>query len=335
MLTILNELPDGLLKTPSTDLHKILNGPTLIHVEGRRKEPLFLSILLHGNETSGYIALQELLKKYSHRELPRSLSVFIGNVEAAKHSKRHLPQQLDFNRIWSNGDTAEEKMTQQIVAEMKNRNVFASIDIHNNTGFNPHYACVTHLDNRFFQLATLFSRTVIYFTKPSGTQTSAFSPICPSVTVECGQPDQPYGVEHSLNFIDGCLHLDHFPDGSVHSQDMELFHTMAIIKVPKSIRFGFNGDEADVLFRDDLDHLNFRVLSPGTVLGEAKNGTIALEAWSESGKEVGEKYFHMQNNSILIKQEVMPSMLTLDKEIIKQDCLCYFMERYDHHSQVS
>ena len=28
---------------------------------------------------------------------------------------------------------------------------------------------------------------------------------------------------------------------------------------------------------------------------------------------------------------VMPSMLTCDPEVIRQDCLCYLMERYNDH----
>jgi len=27
----------------------------------------------------------------------------------------------------------------------------------------------------------------------------------------------------------------------------------------------------------------------------------------------------------------MPSMLTLDAQVIRQDCLCYLMERYNEH----
>ena len=49
---------------------------------------------------------------------------------------------------------------------------YASIDIHNNTGNNPHYACVTSLNDRDLHLARLFSRTIVYFKKPVGVQTS-------------------------------------------------------------------------------------------------------------------------------------------------------------------
>jgi hypothetical protein len=83
---------------------------------------------------------------------------------------------------------------------MIRRGVFASIDVHNNTGLNPHYACVNRLDKEFLWLASLFGRLVIYFTHPKGTQTAAFAPFCPAVTLECGKPEHPYGVEHAFEY---------------------------------------------------------------------------------------------------------------------------------------
>jgi len=43
---------------------------------------------------------------------------------------------------------------------------FASIDIHNDTELNPHYACVTRLEPQFIALARLFSRTIVHFERP-------------------------------------------------------------------------------------------------------------------------------------------------------------------------
>ena len=55
--------------------------------------------------------------------------------------------------------------------------MFASIDIHNNTGLNPHYGCVNRLDPPFLHLATLFSRIVVYFKRPLGVQSAAFASV--------------------------------------------------------------------------------------------------------------------------------------------------------------
>ncbi len=80
MLDILNQVPEGFLETSSEDIYRILPRPTLIHLPGRRERPLFLSILLHGNEDTGLIAIQSLLRKYRREnrfELPRALSFLV------------------------------------------------------------------------------------------------------------------------------------------------------------------------------------------------------------------------------------------------------------------
>ena len=89
-LHVLDRLPKGLLELDAYMLHTRLPGPTLIHLPGRRERPLFVSVLLHGNETSGWDAMREVLTAYGDRELPRALSLFIGNVEAASAGRRHL-----------------------------------------------------------------------------------------------------------------------------------------------------------------------------------------------------------------------------------------------------
>ena len=82
MLNIFDRIPDGLLELESHQLWQLLDRPTLIHLQGDRQPALFVSILLHGNETTSWLAMRELLRKYhdQDRRLPRSLSLFIGNI---------------------------------------------------------------------------------------------------------------------------------------------------------------------------------------------------------------------------------------------------------------
>ena len=88
MLTVLDTLPERFLDTPARELHRVLPGPTLIHLPGRRPTPLFVSVLLHGNEDSGVVALQRVLRAHAGRELPRALSILVGNVAAAREGLR-------------------------------------------------------------------------------------------------------------------------------------------------------------------------------------------------------------------------------------------------------
>ena len=331
MLKILHQLPPGLLESNATDLHQLLGGPTLVHLSGRRQPALFVSVLLHGNETTGFTALQQLLRRYQQQELPRDLSIFIGNVAAAEQQMRRLDHQPDYNRIWPGGivtDTPEHQMVQQVFDIMREKSIFASIDIHNNTGLNPHYACINHLQQDFLHLATLFSRTVVYFTRPTGVQSMAFAELGPAVTLECGQIDQLRGVNHAVEFIDACLHLAQLPEHALAEQDIDLFHSVAIVKIPERWRLAIDSRDTDISLAPDLDHLNFRELAPGTVMARV-NGVVdnPFDVRDEQGREVSERYFKIKEQQVFTRVPVMPSMLTLDLNIIRQDCLCYLMER--------
>ncbi len=328
MLSILHQIPDGFLDILPTHLHQILPGPTLIHLQGNKDPALFVSVLLHGNETTGLYAIQNILRKYLTTGLPRSLSIFVGNVLAAKEGQRQLDSQPDYNRIWLEGKTAEHAMTQQVLEEMRQRKVFLSVDIHNNTGTNPHYACVNRLDHRFYHLALLFNRTVVYFTNPKGVQTSAFADLCPAVTLECGHVGDAYSIQHAIEYLEACMHLSEIPTHPVHQQDIDLYHTVGQIKILQEVSFGFGEELADLRFLNSLDHLNFTQLAPGTLLGwRHPECSAQLKVCNDQGKEVGENYFDYSNHEIRTRALFMPSMFTLNKRIIRQDCLGYVMER--------
>lgn len=327
---VLNEIPHGLLDVDASELHDLLGGPTLIHLEGKRKDALFVSIMLHGNEYTGLLVIQRLLKKYLDAELPRRLSIFIGNVAAAKEGVRALPGQPDYNRIWGYGDTPEHQMTHQVMEAMRERDIFAAIDVHNNTGKNPHFALICRHEKDSYHLATLFGRTVVYTVKPDTTSTYAMSALCPSVTLECGLPGDQYGVEHAVEFIQASLNLSSFPEHSLPEHDMDLYHLVAIIKIPSHYTFSFNGDETDLQFDEDLVLMNFSEVPAGTSICRIRKGSEAfLEAWDEHGKDQSSQFFERDGEDCRLKMMTMPAMLTEDINVIRMDCLCYLMERLD------
>ena len=331
MLKELNELPEGLLDKDSHEIYDILSEPTLIHLEGDRPEPLFVSVLQHGNEDTGWLAIRDLLRDYQGKTLPRALSLFISNVEASQYRVRRLEHQIDYNRIWPGGDstgTDEHRLMRQVWETMRERGTFASIDIHNNTGRNPHYACVNKLDNQFFNLARLFSETIVYFIKPTGVQSLAFAQFCPSVTIECGKPGEGDGVLHARRYVEAALNLDEISKQPLHDDDLKLFHTVAIVKIPEHLSMGFDDDSLDVNFVDSLDQLNFIEQPAGTMIANIHTQDHSvIEAWREDGQEVAQEYFEVRDGRLLTRKHLMPSMLTRDIKVIKQDCLCYLMER--------
>lgn len=330
-LVTLDHLPEGLMDLEARRLHTRLAGPTLIHLPGRRPEPLFVSVLLHGNEDSGWEAMRQVLIRHQRHGLPRALSLFIGNVAAARAGARRLEGQVDYNRVWPGTPEThrpEAAVMRQVLNDMARRGVFASVDIHNNTGLNPHYACVNRLEARFLQLATLFSRTVVYFLRPLGVQSAAFADLCPAVTIECGKPGAAQGESHAADFIEACLNLAAFPSHPVPPQDIDLYHTVATVTVPEPVSFGFEPDEADIVFPSGLDHLNFQELPAGSELGRVRGGLARpLEVTDECGADVGQRILDCKDGRLRLRKRLMPAMLSRDAQAIRQDCLCYLMER--------
>jgi hypothetical protein len=47
----------------------------------------------------------------------------------------------------------------------------------------------------------------------------------------------------------------------------------------------------------------------------------------EDGRDVTEGYFEIRGGELRTRRRVTPSMLTLNEQVIRQDCLCYLMEK--------
>ena len=336
-LTCFDRFPDELLHVPAWQLWEHIEGPSLFRIAGRRREPLFVSVLLHGNEHTGWQAVQSVLGRHSGTQLPRSLLLFVGNIAAAKVNARTLPTQRDYNRTWPGTThlTAPETALMKEVFEIASKHSpYASIDIHNNTGNNPHYACVTSLDDRYLYLARLFSRTVVYFEKPVGVQSAALAAICPAVTIECGRTDVAAGVDHAAKFVASALAISHLPDHPLPASDIDLLRTFAIIKVPSEATMSFDGSNADFRFRGDLDRLNFSEIGVGTSFGAlGGNRRHRLLVLPGDDLAAGEPYFDYSGGRIRATRRTVPAMLTVDPTAVRLDSLGYLMQRIDREGQ--
>ncbi len=331
-LTIFDSLPDGFLQASGPELKDLLPGPSLIDLSGRDDRPLFVCTLLHGNEVTGLLAIQRVLEHHQSMPLPRRLLIFVGNISAAAEDVRTLDRQTDYNRVWPGTefpDAPEADLMAEVTDYVSRQDPFASIDIHNNTGFNPHYACVNKLDADCLHLARLFSRTIVFFEKPTGVQSAALAKYCPAVTVECGISGDPAATSHAAEFVQSALHLHAFPENPPDPADLDIYRTFGVVKVPTALSFSFDGAPADIQFRSDIDHLNFSELDAGTVLatysGEPHVRLAALPATNEPVED----YFQYRDQEVRLAQPAIPAMLTKSAQAVRQDSLCYFMHRVD------
>lgn len=325
----LTQLPSGILDTDVASVKRVFKNPTLVTLEGQLA-PIFVSILLHGNEDAGWLALQEFVRRHAGKKLKRGMVLFVGNVDSCAPSKRYLAHQVDYNRAWPGSDlpnSAVHDLLHTVTERTISRGVVASIDVHNNTGRNPHYGCICSEDAAHVRLAAMFSKRIVFFTQPRGVQTQAFMDHCPSVTCECGKIGDHAGASEAADLIDNCMQEDFLEQPVASTHDVEIYSMVARIEVRDECSISF-APGSDIVLRKDLDLLNFRTLAPGEEIG--KLGAQIEDCFvvnDARGQDVTKDYLTLQDQHIRFGRSVMPSMLTLDLDVIKKDCLGYIMER--------
>jgi hypothetical protein len=326
LLKLLDALPEGLLDCEATQLQGFLGSPTLIHLRGAREPGLFVSVLLHGNEVSGWNGLRRLLAESA--ELPRSMSIFIGNVAAAEQCMRALPGQQDYNRVWRDGAGEEGDMARSVTASLAERSLLAAVDLHNNTGHNPHYAVVTDLSPENLGLAYLFSDKAVFVEEPDTVIAHVFSGQCPAITLELGPVADPGCDERAYDYLQRCLELDRVPVAN--PEELGLFRTQVRVHVRQGVAFSFadEGASTPLVLTAGVEGVNFHDLPAGTRFGRTAMALDdVLEVLDGAHRNVTQSYFALEGNEIVIAQAVTPAMYTTDPYVIRQDCLCYFMQR--------
>lgn len=335
LLNITTEIPEAFLTIDYREVKQVFEKPSLVYLKGEKEPPLFISIMLHGNEFSGLQIMQEVLKKYfdgGAYKLPRSLWLFVGNVEAAALGLRRMDEELDFNRAWP-GTLQPEAPNAQVISKVMEQitrmELFAALDLHNNTGKNPPYGCISVVNEKNKYLASYFNHIAMVFHTPKGVSTMAFDDICPAITLECSTPGNRPAIEKAVALIDDLMHMDHFPEKPLPEHDLQLVQNSAVLKVAEEVNFGFEHEDGtfDLTLVDNFDRHNFTTLKVGEVFAHT---TVEkpLIATSENGVDVTDALIEVSAGAVSLKQPLMPAMITLDKHIIRQDCLCYLLEGY-------
>ena len=324
-LKIIQHIPEDFLDIKPREITKLISSPTIIQLKGEIEPPLFISLLLHGNEFSGLIILQEILKKFG-KKLPRSLIVFMGNPKACAQGVRHLEDQPDFNRIWK-----EEKypLAKSLLQYVREREIYAAVDIHNNTGENPLYGCISQKSIEFIKLAQNFSEYVIYFTRPDTVLSIALSHQAPALVIECGLPGDSQGITSGIKFIENLLSVGE----DWKKEDIKIPHIYStyaslFIDSDSTVSFDLKSDSKNDHFclTDQLDKFNFTEIPSGTVLGKV-NEPKRIKLIDNNGVNVFNQFFSIVENNWIVKTSFIPSMFTKDTRVAKSDCLGYVMKK--------
>lgn len=326
-LNLIDGLPGGLADCRAQELAGALGGPALLRLPGKRNPPLLVSVLLHGNEDSGWNGLRRLLREPGG--LPRSLIVFIGNVTAAAAGVRTLPRQQDYNRIWRGATGPEGRLAAAVMRALNDDELFAAIDLHNNTGHNPHYAVLTDPVPANLGLARMFSDRAVLVSEPDSVLTRRFDGRCPAMTVELGPIGDPRCDDRAYDLLHRCLDLE-APPPAPGQGDLELFEALGRVHVAEEAEFSFAGDGHDtpLVLTGGVEGVNFHELPAGAEFGVARAPLERLlRVLDPRHRDVTDAWFAIDRGRLLLRRAVVPAMYTTDPTVIRQDCLCYFMQR--------
>lgn len=308
----MRELPRAVTDLPATELRGALGAPTLFDLAKAGWPPLFVSVLLHGNEVSGWQAVQRLRDEIAER----SVMLFVGNVAAAAHGTRLLPGQADFNRVWEGGDTPEAALASALVARVAAARPRLAIDIHNNTGDNPPYAVIAREDARTLAAARAFSPRALLASQPRGVQTMRLARFCTAVTVEVGQPHDPLSIDRAADYM--ARMLEPSLDPIARPCTLVLFETAARVLI-----------DADALIAPAMQRFNFRTAPRGASLTRA-GGTYAID---DRGEDVSERYLAQVDGATVLREPTTIAMYTDSFASARDDCLCYLLRSHDPRSR--
>lgn len=320
------EVPSKLFSLKADELSDYLEHPTLYYIPGNTDKNILLTVLLHGNETTGYYAVRDALlslREAGKRPTP-NVYWFIANVHAAKHGLRHLDQQPDFNRMWSRELGIYGANAMNLLEHVTKNKLECAVDFHNNTGLNPLYSCIHNIKKKSCNLAYMFSPTVVYFRQELQAHVVAFSPHTEAVTVECGLDgsENGYAAAHKMAFQ--LMAENEIPQAQDVIEKMILYDSCLRIRLCDNGSASFEDSAlADFQFIKNLDTLNFKQLEKDTSIGLRKtNQKLQLDMFC---KYACSDWVYYKHNQIYLKKGTIPSMFTKDVDVISQDCLGYLM----------
>ena len=302
-LNVLPSLPAGIAALPAPALAEALGGPTLFDLRKPGEQPLFVSVLLHGNETSGWEAVRRLAEAIR----ARSVLLFVGNVEAARIGVRRLDGGPDFNRVWDGGDTPDAAIADEVTTLARAAQPYLAVDVHNNTGDNPPYAVVTDTQPKTLSVARAFAHRALLTAQPEGFLTRRFADFCTAVTVEVGMPGEAASTGRATAFLSRLL-ISGLPDDD--PGDLMLFETTARVLL------------ADGAVLDpSAQRFNFHPAPAGTPL----TLTGRLLAEGPTGCDVTATYLAVENGVTVLKRRTHLAMYTGSERSAREDCLCYLL----------
>lgn len=321
------QIPDGFFDlTSPRDMISLFPSPTLFDLPGADGEgALFLSALLHGNETTSFYVIQEFLRSWSPKQGPRLL-IFWGNIQAAAQGLRQMPTGPDYNRIWGEQLGPEFAWADELLRMVQAASPYVGLDIHNTSGANPLFSCLSEINPQLLSLASAFAPKIFYSGQIKSVLSYHINKICPALTLECGQSGNHQGKQDALALIQRLYREGpQFFSSTMNSRknnNSDVYECFGKFQLGANWRPIFSGptkDENSVILNPELELFNFQTIPAGTWIARG-GGPGAIEFVANDGTLMTEQYVVYQNGSWCLKQNIIPAMISDNLAIIKSDC---------------
>ncbi len=213
--SVIQGRPDFLMGVSREEALRRLTGPTAIVLNYGQKKTRVVSVLVHGNEPSGFDGMLKWLRDQP-TEQPTNVVFLVQNVLAAQATDKPFSlrykddTQADLNRQWAPFGTPRESLNAYVAAvyDFLNslENIDGFLDLHNNSGQNPAYAIMSypneeqrHLSDSE-DLANLLTDQYLTMVLTGGFD-GGVRHMAPALAVECGYLDSPESDRIALEIM--------------------------------------------------------------------------------------------------------------------------------------
>lgn len=307
-----------------------LSGPTWLELTGNiSTETRAFSTLLHGNESSGVIAVYKLLKESFKPKF--TTHILIVNVRSARtlplFTHRTLAGEKDLNRCFKPPfDGNEGKITYELMRIINKINPRYMIDIHNTSGDGPAFGVSVRDCEIHKSLVSHFSNTHIVTDIEMGSLMELDSESTPIVTIECGGTGNTVSDKVAYDGIFSYLTQTQF-----NHKEITVFHHPIRIELVDGACVAFEDSvhaAVELTLLSDIEKYNFGKIEKNVVLGWGVNKPSdfirAIEP--KSGENKINSIFYLDENRLKTKIPLYLFMITTNTDIAQSDCLFYAVE---------
>lgn len=328
----LDESVSGSIGDNIEEFLDFLPGPSRIRITGTDSSRCrVLVTLLHGNEPSGMKALHTLLKEGCEPAV--DIYCYLIAVESARlqplFSHRQMPGKRDYNRCFFPPFDVDDQgpVCRQLLEEISELTPESVVDMHNTSGEGPSFGVTTSYDDKHDDIVSLFTDRLVVTDLRLGALMETNTAKVPVVTIECGGSYEEAADRIARDGLHRYFTASTLFAAEDTDYDIELFFNPVRIEMHQaaSIACGESGiDGIDITLARDIEHHNFGLVTPETLLGWIDPGAMdKMAAFDAERSNHFKKLYREKGGGLYPRRNQKLFMITSNLDIARSDCLWY------------